>query len=154
MNTKTIQNTKVISLPHFPVLSSHKQSKVISKHFTNLCLYLPKPELSLLTWLIYESAANNSFTYSTHLLRKFSAHIKAVNIEYRQTNLPTSIQIIRKDFKKLVEGGYIIPAGRYHYLNPMLVFGKKMALGKIRKFAAEYQTATVENISDKLISII
>lgn len=145
MNTLLIQNTKVISLPHFPVLSSHKQSNVITKHFTNLCLYLPKPELSLLTWLVYESAANNSFTYSTHLLRKFSAHIGAINLEYKETNLPTSIQIIRKDFKSLVEDGYVIPAKELHFINPMLVVSKKVNVRKYKEFCELYQQ-TGENI--------
>ena len=134
MNTKSIQLTRPKELPHLPTISSHKQSKIVSKHFTNLSILLPKKEFALICWLVYQSDNDNSFKYSTHLLRKFSATIKALN-----GDIPTAIQTIRADFKRLIEKGYILPYNNYHYLNPMLF---KLS----SKLADKYQQLNIQNI--------
>lgn len=144
MNTKIIKNTSVKSLPKCPPLSTHKQSKVITKHFTNAAVYLPKTELSLFNWLIYQSDANNSFTYSTQLLRLYRFYLIEMSVEYK-SDLPTAIQILRKQFIKLVEGGYILPYKDKHYLNPMFVISRAVNKKRYKEFVISYQSVDKEN---------
>ncbi len=122
MNTKNILNTLPKSLPNLPILSSHKQNKTVSKHFTNLAAYCDGSQFTMLCWLLYESDGEYRVRYSTRLLEKFSAHLKAIKLEYgagEQGSVPT----LRKVFKRLIENGYLIPAetSYIYHLNPMLV---------------------------------
>lgn len=147
MNTKAIQSTKPLSLPYCPILTSHKQSKIVTKHLTNAAIYLSKKEFALLCWLIYQSDANNKIQYSTHLLRMFSHAIKEINKIYGGQPIPTAIQLIRKDYKGLVEKGFLIPADNYHVINPMLVYSKRANRNKYKKFTTDYQKADINNLS-------
>lgn len=144
MNTKIIEFTLPKSLPHCPPLSSHKQTKIITKHFTNAAVYLPRTELSLFSWLIYQSGADNSFTYSTHLLNKYKQYLIHLSVEYN-IDLPTSIQTLRKHMISLIERGYIIPCGGKHYLNPMFVISKGINKKRYKDFVNNYQTTPPDN---------
>lgn len=135
MNTKSIQNTAVKKLPHLPILSSHKQSKTISKHFTNLSILLPKKQFALISWLIYQSGQDNSFKYNTHLLRKFSATIRELN-----GDIPTAIQLIRADFKKLIENGWLLPRGNCIFTINSMLFKQRVNMSD------KYQKINIQNI--------
>jgi len=67
MNTKLISSSRTKSLPKFPELQTGKTRRVMTKHFTNLSLWLPHDELQLLNFLCYDNdtLANNTFLYST-----------------------------------------------------------------------------------------
>lgn len=124
MNTKLILSTETLNLPYFPKLTGLKTTRVITKHFTNCALYLPQNKLALLTWLIYQSKSDNTVEYNTHLLRKFSAAIKEAGKLYGGSELNTSVQYIRKDFKWLIEQGYLFPNYEHNVytINPMLTY--------------------------------
>lgn len=147
MNTKSIQNTKCKSYPKLPIISSHKQSKVFSKHFCNAALYLPRKQFALLSWLIFQSGVDNTFNHSTHLLRQFSAYILAIKEEYSGDTIPTAIQLIRKDLKELIERGYIFPVyDKCLMINPMLVHGKKVGKEDLEAAAKLYQEKDINGI--------
>jgi len=148
MNTKLIEGTKTKSYPYLPRISSHNRSKVITKHYVNAAVYLPQPKFALLSWLIFQSAANNTFKHSTHLLHQFSAYILAIESEYGlKKHIPTSIQLIRKDLKWLIEEGYIFPVkDATLMINPMLVYGKKVSKGDLEAAAELYQTRDIKGI--------
>lgn len=125
MNTQIVRNTKVKKLPYFPVLTGQKTTRVITKHFTNCALYLDHNSFSLLSWLIYQSKQDNSFTYSTHLLTKYRESVFAASSEYGFKQIRfVSVQKIRSVFTDLIESGYILPTHTKdsYIINPMLSY--------------------------------
>lgn len=128
MNTKLIQQTEVQALPYFPILEAHKSNRVITKHFTNLPLYLNPNHFALLTWLIYQSKADNSVKYSTKLLLKYTATLLQCEQEYKDGNtvgrLFTSLPFLRVSFQYLIKQGYLLPSHLkgYFVINPLLSY--------------------------------
>lgn len=128
MNTKLIQQTEVQALPYFPILEAHKSNRVITKHFTNLPLYLNPNHFALLTWLIYQSKADNSVKYSTKLLLKYTATLLQCEQEYKDGNtvgrLFTSLPFLRVSFQYLIKQGYLLPSHlKGHFvINPLLSY--------------------------------
>ena len=151
MNTKSIQLTLTKSYPKLPILSSHKQSKIVTKHFTNAALYLPRKQFVLLSWLIFQSGVDNTFKHSTHLLSQFSAYIIEIELEYRGDSIPTAIQLIRKDLKELIELGYVFQVtGKTLMINPMLVYSKRVSKEDIELAAKLYQSRDIKGIIEIL----
>ena len=125
MNTNLISNSKVMSLPYFSELSAQKSNRVITKHFTNLALYLPPNQFALLNWLIYQSKADNTVVYSTQLLIRYSAAVKECEKQYYlSAGLQKNIKAIRPIFQKLIESGYLLPNYKKNVftINPMLTY--------------------------------
>jgi len=145
MNTKSIQSTTCKEYPNLPIISSHKQSKVFSKHYSNAALYLPRKQFVLLSWLVFQSGADNTFNHSTHLLNQFSAYILAIQSQYGGETIPTAIQLIRKDLKELIEQGFIFPVkDKALMINPMLVHGNKVSKGDLILAGELYQKRDIE----------
>ena len=142
MPIKIIENLIPESLPYFPVLKSGKINKTITKHFTNLHLYLDRDKLALLTWLIYECAADNTFKYSHVLVERYPAAISAAEKQYRaKSNLNVSVKKIRDAFSGLILGGYILPTfdKSIFLLNPMLSYRPEyLNKREYRKVVFEY----------------
>ena len=135
--------TEVVSLPYFPELSGQKTSRVITKHFTNAAMYMPKDQFCMLTWLIYQSKADNTVNYSTQLLIRYSAAIKASTQLYNSTNnLNTGIKHLRVVFKTLIQNGYLLPNynKKLFTINPMLSYrAEYMRVDKYRIACADYK---------------
>ena len=137
-NTKSIEGSKTIRLPHLPKLSSHKMTKVVTKHFTNLSFYLP-----------YEADANNVIKYSTELLKRFSATISEMENEYGKSYIPESIQLLRSDFKWLVEEGYLYNIGDKKFvISPLLSYSGREQKKNVDEFVRLIEnTDHVEDIA-------
>lgn len=125
MPKKVIENIQVQILPYFPTLSGHKTSRVVTKHFTNTLLYLPAELTSMLAWLIYQSNVDNSFTYDSRLINRYSAAIRAAEEMYKSSGkLRVDIKAIRANFKQLIEQGFVLPTNELavFIINPMLSY--------------------------------
>lgn len=120
------------SLPSFPVLEHGKSCRVITKHYTNLLLWLPHEEMAILTWLIYRSKADNVVEYSTHLLEQYSESIKQASLMYMgKGDLKTSIVYHRNNIRRLINKGLLIDAGKkLLMINPMITYNPDVINGK------------------------
>jgi hypothetical protein len=123
-NNNLILSTKTLNLPFFPPLSAGKSNRVVTKLFTNLSLYLPQDQFGMLAWLIYQAEGDNSFIYTTHLLNKYSAAVKACSEVYKPSPLSSDLKRIRAVFKRLIQSGYILPTSsrKRFIINPMLSY--------------------------------
>lgn len=145
MNTKLIEQTEVVNLPYFPILEAHKSNRVITKHFTNLPLYLNPNNFALLTWLIYQSKADNSVKYSTKLLQKYSSAVMEANKEYcknKSVLLLTSLPSARLTFQTLIQKGYLLPSHLkgYFVINPLLSYREEyIKPSEYRELCKDYQ---------------
>lgn len=120
-----MKDIQTISLPYFPELSSGKSNRVITKHFTNAAMYLSQNEFAMLSWLVYQSKADNTIVYSTQLLARYSAAIKAAEEMYKESQgLAIGIKAIRGFFRQLVQKGYLLSNynKKVFTINPMLSY--------------------------------
>jgi len=149
-NAKLIQNTKTTSLPYFPELSVGKTKRVVTKHFTNLSLWLPSPELELLSFLIYECLADNTFEYSTRLLERYCAAVKAATKQYWGSEDGTRTPLLaRIAFRHLIESGLILHTEKKNVfmINPMLTYSPDIINNKQYKLVSEmYQYTSPDKI--------
>jgi len=124
MNTKLIQQTKPLSLPHFPELNGKDRTRVITKHFVNLSLWCSADELRMITWLIYQSKVDNTVIYNTLLLGKYSMAILVADKQYGGKKLKRNIKQLRVVFKRLIESGLLLPNfdKKVYTINPMLTY--------------------------------
>lgn len=127
MNTNRINNTKVQKLWDFPPLSDGKQGRVVTKHYTNLSLILNPNHYALLSFLIYQSGADNTVKYSQGLLIMFEKAVRAARKIYGEDlALYLSLPKLREHFEWLIENGLLLPtsAGKTFLINPCLTFSK------------------------------
>jgi len=110
----------------------------------NTALYLHSEELSLLTWLIYQCGADNSFKYEEKLVVRYSAAIKVANELYnanKPIKLRVDLKVIRGLFVRLIEQGFLLSTKEQavFIINPMLTYHPKY-LSKVfyAKFTAMY----------------
>jgi hypothetical protein len=128
---KTIKTERV---PFFPELTSNKSSRVVTKHFTNLAMYLPADELALINWLIYQCRADNTFEYSQFLITKYSNTVVLANKEYTQVegkhlHIKVSGQAVRDVLERLIRNGLVLASGK-----------KKMMVSPMLTYRADYIT--------------
>lgn len=110
-------------VPYFPELKTSKTSRVFTKHYVNLAVYCRPSEFSLLTWLVYQSGADNTFRNFPLLLAKYRATVFELTKLYKgNKKVNSSIPAIKNDLARLVENGYILPTIKKDVLmvNPML----------------------------------
>lgn len=141
MNTNLILSTQVKGLPYFPELTGGKTTRVITKHFTNAAMHLPSIQFALLTWLIYQSKADNTFVYSTHLLNKFKDSYSAAIRLYSRIEKTIAIPRIRLNLKLLIESGYLLPNydKKVFTINPMLSYrAEYMRSGNYKYICQKY----------------
>lgn len=156
MPIKVIETIRPKSLPNFPVLSSLKTSRVITKHFTNLYLYQPPEHTTLLAWLVYQVAADNTFRYDSELLTQYSFTITAAKEFYKGTRGNADIKAIRGIFKDLIEQGYILPTSEaaVFMLNPMLSYrADYVSKGEYKIIMDNYNKLTVKCNYGDFVSI-
>lgn len=163
MNNAIVSKTKTKSLPHFPVLSVGKTKRVVTKHFTNLALWLPADEFALLNFLVYQADASNTIKYSTKLMERYSAAVKASMDEYwdelekRGHYYIAHLQNNRYWFIKLVEKGLLLHTAKRHYfmLNPMLTYDSQIVNNKkYEEFSEYYQGKSTEEITTYFTTLV
>ena len=117
---------KVKKLWDFPPLSDGKQGRVVTKHFINMSLILNPNHYALLSYLIYQSSADNTIKYSQRLLLQFEKSVKSAREHYRQDNeLYLSLPKLSEHFVWLIENGLLLPTeGKIFLINPCLTFSK------------------------------
>jgi len=124
MPISVVEKTQTKSLPQFPVLASNKCTRVITKHFTNLYLYLQPKEVSFLGWLVYQVSADNTFKYNTEMIENYSFSLLAAKEVYKTKAANHDFKAIREVVKGLIEQGYILPTDEaaVFMLNPCLSY--------------------------------
>lgn len=140
-----IKDVKVQSLPVFPPLTAVKSNRVVTKHFTNLALYLLPDQFGLLAWLLYQCEGDNSFIYTTHLLTRYSAAVKACSEVYQPSHLHCDLKAIRANLKTLIQSGYILltSSRKRLIINPILSYS-----GSFKDYSravADYQELAPES---------
>jgi hypothetical protein len=154
MNTNLISTATTKSLPHYPSLKVGKTRRVFTKHFTNLPLWLSADEISLLSWLCYQSMADNTFKYSTDLLNKYKESVEYAKQEYSGGNpnmVLGSILNSRHVLKRLIEKGLIFQTGTKNKLmiNPALTYPAEIINAKkYDEMSYLYQCTTVDNLHE------
>jgi len=136
LNTKRIITTKVKKLWEFPPLIDGKQGKVVTKHFTNLSFLIPPSQFSFISFLIYQSGADNVVRYSTALLKMYQQAVIKGSNRYKSTNpyLMTSEPKLRDFFEWYIENGLMLPCGDKEFMiNPSLTFSKLYVRGDFYK---------------------
>lgn len=151
MNTSRIKRTKTTHLPYFPVLP---KTRIITKHFTNLCLTLPADQYCLLTWLIFNCGQDNLIKYRTFLLRRYLATLILEDVLKTKRKLVhrqnRSLQAIRGTLQALILQGYILSSGTSTgsvtagklLLNPLLTYSSHYITKKQYKEVCEMYQRT------------
>lgn len=128
MNTKKIQLTKVKRLWNFPLLTDGKQGRVFTKHYSNLAFILDSNHFALLSFLVYQSRADNTLEYSTKLLKMYQKSIAEGKELYGSKNesLNTYPPKLRDYFEYLIENGLLLPTStpKQFLINPCLTYSK------------------------------
>jgi hypothetical protein len=99
----------------FTELPKQKRNRIVSKHFTNLGMWMPKLDLALLMWLLYWADKSGRIVYSTEMLDKFVLSAKYASEEYKHPPLCVNRQIARDEFRELVKMGLVQKIDRKHY---------------------------------------
>lgn len=142
-NTKTIERSYPKHKWDFPGIDKKKQSRVFTKHYSNLSLILHPNHYTLLTWLIYQSLPDNTITYSTQLLRQYAAAVKLASAKYKSNNpcIFSSPPNTRKYFKYLIEQSLLFPTSEsgVYMINPSLTHHRTYAKTEhLAEFARQY----------------
>jgi len=153
MPKNVIKTVETSSLPNFPILEAYKHNRIITKHFTNLSMYMSHERFSFLSWLIYESNSDNTIVYNTNLFIKYRASVLAANNEYNNSygtklvnGLRTTVSNLRYSLKWLIENGYLFRIGRFKFIiNPRLVYYEYLSPKEIAAFNIRYQSADKNN---------
>lgn len=125
MNSKSIELIRAREYPYFPELQGINRTRVMTKHFTNLSLYLDRDKLSFIHFLVYQSSQDNTIVYSGHLLSKYrEAVLKAQEMYGKGVTLVVSEKSLRRMFADLIINGYLlVNYKKFEYtLNPMLTY--------------------------------
>lgn len=155
-NTQKVQKTETTSMLDFRELSVHKSNKVITKNFTAFISGSDPSIGRLCTFLIFESRRNNTIEFTTHLLVKYGAYVKAAQKKfgYKDTKFKnSSLPITRKDFQHLISTGIIIPIKaekKLFLMNPALTYHADR-FNEQTLFMRDYER-TYENYTMNLIS--
>lgn len=77
-------------------------------NYFNLQIGLPKDQVSLLNFLIKEATNENRIKYSTRLLEKYRAYVRAVEREFKcETGIKIHVAETRNVFVRLIELGLL-----------------------------------------------
>lgn len=157
MNNNLIKLSKTKHLPNFPILLTGKHRRCLTKHYTNLSLYLYIEEQSLLSFLIYQCSADNCFKHSTALLNRYAAAIEMCYKEYKGRQTITNIYHVRRLLQVLIEKGLILHTNKdkVFMINPMLTYECDIINKKQYQLIMEmYQQGDVNKLTDYFISLV
>lgn len=125
-NTELVIKTQLKCLWDLPKLSLPGTGRILTKHFTNLCLTLPNDHLALFSFLIYQSGTNNSIDYTSSLLEKYKTAVELSAKKYGEKKLKISKVPVRRSFQFLIENGFLLRTGykRTFLINPKFSYHK------------------------------
>ncbi len=150
-NSKLIQNAKTEKLPLFPELSVGKTRRTMTKHYTNLSLWLPQDELQILNFLVYETLSDNTFIYSTFLLERYLSAVKVANMQYCGVSVYKSESDTRRCIHQLIRKGCLLQTGIKNRImvNPCLTYNLDCVNAKKYKSVCEkYQVSSAEKVTE------
>ncbi len=140
-----MKNIKTLKLPVFS--PTKKTRRIVTKHFTNLALYMKQEKFAMLNWLVYQCAVDNTIEYKHFLIEKYAASIKAASDIYGITDLCVSPQKLRKILQSLIEDGYILSIGKKTLLiSPMLTYSEYLSKKQHQYVADLYMGLKTEGI--------
>lgn len=114
-----------MKIPNFPPLTSSKTTRLVTKHYTNLAMYEERSQFSFLTWLIYQSDADNSVYIDQFTIKRYRHAVMLAMKEYKAPKrVNYSIDSVRGGFKELLSKGYLFPTNKpkVYLINPMLSY--------------------------------
>jgi len=142
MNNKNIELIRAEGYPYFPELQGINRTRVMTKHFTNLSLYLERDKLSFIHFLVYQSSQDNTIIYSSHLLAKYrEAVLKAQEMYGKGVSLLVSEKTLRRLFSQLITEGYLlVNYKKFEFtLNPMLSYrAEYIRAGEYKELCKSY----------------
>jgi len=144
MNTKRTQLTKTKKLWDFPELEDGKKGRVFTKHYANMAFILPPNQFSFLSFLIYQSGADNTLKYSESLLKTYQQAVIKGTEHYGCENghIRKSIPVLRELFIWLIENGFLFPTftDKQFLINPNLTYSKLYVRAEFYKtWTGEYE---------------
>ena len=147
-----VSKTTTSYLPHMPELAVGKTNRRVTKHFTNLPMYLPSARIALLNWLVYQIKADNTFTYSVSMLKQYIKSARAAHSEYGDSNhMILNIDYSRAMLRILIETGYILNTKTKNkfMLNPMLSYDADVINRKqYSQVCKKYQSLSRDGITN------
>lgn len=152
-NTSIVKNTITTCLPNLPELPPNKSNAIVTKHFSNIILYLPIDQSALMFWLLYQMHADNTIIYSTVLLRRYCKIVYEANKHYnvkfslkKPNGLMMSTLPIRRNFVALIQAGYLIRVNPEKIMiNPMLTYYEWLSRKQYISIMAKYQLLSADN---------
>lgn len=136
--------------PNLPDLPIRKSNRAITKHFTNLSLFLPQDRLALFTWLIYQSNADNTFIWDGHLLDKYRMSVKYAVEEYGGVGVGITPQKVRADYRWLKQNNYILSINKTDLINPMFSYCLSYK-AKHKEFSKGWQSKSIKELVEAWI---
>ena len=137
-------------MTNFPTLPTGKHRRVMTKHFTNLALWLNPYEVAMINWLCYQAKADNTLKVSPHLLEQFSMSVHYCEGYYgNESNKPIIISRCRRTIVQLINKGILMLSGRRSVLmiNPMLTYVTDVISVKgYNEFQVMYQKASADEV--------
>lgn len=155
-NTSRIIKTKTEALPYFPYIQVGKTKRVMTKHFTNLSLWLSIEEIRMIGWLVYQCSADNKFEYSTRLLERFKWSVMSANFEYKSAVKKPDIITARWIIESLIKKGLVLHTGtKYLMINPMLSYNSDVVNTKqYRMFMEFYQKSSPDEVVEYFSKLV
>ena len=126
-NTRAVAKTKVESLPDFPELKQRKAGRVITKHFANLTYTLQPKYISLLSFLIYQAAADNTIQYTSTLNESYNKAVQAAQAGREGCpEINCSKPTFRNQINYLIKTGLLLPTNHEakYLINPNLTYNR------------------------------
>ncbi len=161
MNTNKIKNTEAKNLWQMP--TSNKK-RIVTPNYFNLIVALDKNEANLLNFLIKESSVYNTISYSTRLMIKYRAYIKAIERNFKQSEKkiigrtnktqPTNIHAVRDTFIKLIEKGLIFRVNKSEYLINFGLTYMVQYSASANKWTKQYNIISAGKLSEAVLWVI
>lgn len=160
MNTNKVSNTEAKDLyPMFPLTN---KKRIVTNNYYNIMVVLPSNEANLLNFLLKECTVFNTIKYSTKLIMRYRAYMKAVERNYGTDNEilwrtinphPTNIHATRDTFIKLVEKGLVLRVDKEYVINFGLSYMVQF-LAPARKWTEQYRIIQEKGYSNGAIYAI
>lgn len=140
---------------YFPPLRDGQQGRIFTKHYTNLSYCLNRNHFCLLTFLIYQSGADNVVEYRERLLKQYrNTVIASINAYGGKNELHISLSKCRFHFQFLIENGLLLKTDKpkLFLINPNLTFSKLYVKAEFYKqWVHEYQDGDLNVLANKYI---
>lgn len=124
MNTNKVNKAEAKGL--YPMLPITNKKRIVTANYYNIIVLLPGDEANLLNFLLKECTVFNTIKYSTKLMMRYRAYIKAIERNFKHPTdkislaikkQPTNIHATRDTFMKLIEKGLIFRVDKEYMIN-------------------------------------